>query len=45
MVVETALSLSSNSGLITIILKQNLLFTKNWESQLVETVTELREQP
>lgn len=40
MVVETDLSLYSSSGLITIILKQNLLFTQNWESQPVETVME-----
>lgn len=45
MVVETDLSLYSSSGLITIILKRHLLFTQNWESQPVETVTELTEQP
>lgn len=44
MVLGIALSLYSSSGLITIILKQNLLFTHNWESQLVEIVPELTEQ-
>lgn len=28
-----------------ITLKQNFLFTQNCESQLIETVTELKEQP